>query len=166
MLTWCLKTKRLLPSVRRKDKKFIFLIWCIQKKFRLQKVGVAAGFWVSKKNYFWFRAFLNFFSLLAPSLNEFFSQEGSLRIWINLVSHTLLVLVLCPPFISGATLHLTSFTFWPAVSWLVGPFQIDCPHFAGALWMQLQSIFTHSFWGKYRNYAIDSRPWKIVALKR
>ena len=119
LLTWCFKTKRLLPSVRRKDKKFIFLIWCIQKKFRLQKVGVAAGFWVSKKNYFWFRAFLNFFSLLAPSLNEFFSQEGSLRIWINLVSHTLLVLVLCPPFISGATLHLTSFTFWPAVKHLI-----------------------------------------------
>ena len=32
-----------------------------------------------------------------------------------LVSHTLLVLVSCPPFIPGVTLCLTSFEFWPAV---------------------------------------------------
>ncbi len=62
-----------------------------------------------------FRALLKKSYSLAPSLREFFRQEGSPRIWIILVSHTLLVLVSRPLFIPGITLHLTFFKFWPAV---------------------------------------------------
>ena len=36
------------PIVRRKVKKFSISIWFIVETFRLQKVGVAAGFWVHK----------------------------------------------------------------------------------------------------------------------
>ena len=36
------------PIVRRKVKKFSISIWFILETFRLQKVGVAAGFWVHK----------------------------------------------------------------------------------------------------------------------
>ena len=38
---------------------------------------------------------------MLPSLSKFFSQRGSSRIYLNLVSHTLLVLVSCPhPFLA------------------------------------------------------------------
>ena len=54
-----------------------------------------------------------------PTLNQFFRQEGTTRIWIILDSKTLLVLVSCPPFIPGVTLHLTSSQFQPAVNWQI-----------------------------------------------
>ena len=38
------EAKRWLPIVKQKDKKFISQKWFIRGRFRLQKVGVAAGF--------------------------------------------------------------------------------------------------------------------------
>ena len=166
LLTWCFKTKRLLPSLRRKDKKFIFLIWCIRKKFCLQKVGVVAGFRVSKNFNFWFRALLKNSYLLAPSLNEFFRQEGSPRIWMILVSHILLVLVSCPPFIPGVTLRLTFFEFWPAVSsiksWHCNTFmQITQSRYwwsdSYIMWQTLHCIATLCYKYKLRVKSKDSK---------
>ena len=79
MLTWCFKTKRLLPSVRRKDKKFTFLIWCIGKKIRLQKVGVVAGFWVSKKKLFLISGTFKFFLFTGAIFERIFPPRGALK---------------------------------------------------------------------------------------
>ena len=76
MLTWCFKTKRLLPSVSWKDKKFTFLIWCIGKKIRLQKVGVVAGFWVSKKKLFLISGTFNFFLFTDAIFEQIFPPRG------------------------------------------------------------------------------------------
>ena len=76
MLTWCFKTKHLLPSVRRKDKKFTFLIWCIGKKIRLQKVGVVAGFWVSKKKLFLISGTFKFFLFTGAIFERIFPPRG------------------------------------------------------------------------------------------
>ena len=48
-----------------------------------------------------FRAIWNFSYLLKPTLNGFFCQGGRSMISLNLDSHTLLALLLCPPFIFG-----------------------------------------------------------------
>ena len=54
-----------------------------------------------------FRAIWNFSYLLKPTLNGFFRQGGRSRISLNLDSHTLLALLLCPPFIFGVGVKKT-----------------------------------------------------------
>ena len=65
--------------------------------FFILKSGVRFSFW----------AFLNFTYLLRPTLSEFSRQGGRSMILKTLVSHTLLALVSCPPFISGVTRNLS-----------------------------------------------------------
>ena len=45
---------------------------------------------------FKFGHFLKKTYLVLPSLNNFFSQKGTPRIWMKLVSHTLFAVVSCP----------------------------------------------------------------------
>ena len=95
-----IRGKMLVPIVGQKDKKIIVSIWCAWEKFCLQKIGVAAGFSIRKwcqiliSNTFWK------IYLVLSSFNNFFSQGGRSGIELNLVSHTLLALVSCPPSIS------------------------------------------------------------------
>ena len=51
-----------------------------------------------------FRHFLKKIYLVLSSLSTFFRQGGRSRIYLNLVSYTLLALDSCPPSISGVAL--------------------------------------------------------------
>ena len=69
--------------------------------FFILKSGVRFSFW----------ACLNFSYLLRPTLSEFSRQGGRSMILMTLVSHTLLALVSCPPFIFGVTRNLSQIIF-------------------------------------------------------
>ena len=71
------------------------------RSFFILKSGVHFSFW----------ACLNFTYLLWPTLSEFSCQGGRSMILMTLVSHTLLALVSCPPFIFGVILNLSQIIF-------------------------------------------------------
>ena len=71
------------------------------RSFFILKSGVHFSFW----------ACLNFAYLLQPTLIEFSRQRGRSMILMTLISHTLLALVSCPPFIFGVTLKKSQIIF-------------------------------------------------------
>ena len=77
-LTYFFVTKCWFPSLREKEKKFIFFFWYIWERFRLQKVGVAAGFWVMNNFLFFNSVTFKTFSFSEPNFEAIFLEKGAL----------------------------------------------------------------------------------------
>ena len=82
------------------------------RKISLTESRGSSSFFILKSGvHFSFWACLNFAYILRPTLSEFSRQGGRSMILMTLVSHTLLALVSCPPFIFGVILNLSQIIF-------------------------------------------------------
>ena len=106
------RAKTLVPYESRKREKIHISYIVHPRKISLAESRGSRSFFILKSGvHFSFWACLNFAYLLRPTLSEFSCQGGRSMILMTLVSHTLLALVSCPPFIFGVTRNLSQIIF-------------------------------------------------------
>ena len=104
--------KTLVPYESRKREKIHISYIMHPKNISLTESRGSSSFFIVKSGvHFSFWACFNFAYLLRPTLSEFSRQGGRSIILVTLVSHTLLALVLGPPFIFGVTHNLSQIIF-------------------------------------------------------
>ena len=106
------RAKTLVPYESQKREKIHISYIMHPRNISLTESRGSSSFFILKSGvHFSFWAFLNFAYLLTPTLSEFSRQGGRSMILVTLVSHTLLALVLGPPFIFGVTRNLSQIIF-------------------------------------------------------
>ena len=106
------RAKTLVPYESQKREKIHISYIMHPRNISLTESRGSSSFFILKSGvHFSFWACLNFAYILRPTLSEFSRQGGRSMILMTLVSHTLLALVSCPPFIFGVTRNLSQIIF-------------------------------------------------------